>query len=91
MKKQVVLKVYGKVQGVFFRDSARSKAGELNLFGWVRNESEGTVGIVAEGEEENLKKLIEWCHGGGGKYSEVKKVDVAWREPTGQFNNFLVK
>lgn len=88
MKKQVILKIYGKVQGVFFRDSARRKAEELNLVGWVRNEPDGTVRIVAEGGEENLKKLIEWCRASGAEYSEVEKVDIDWREPTGQFSLF---
>ena len=59
MKKQTVLKIYGRVQGVFFRDSSRRKAKELGLSGWVRNEPDGTVQIVAEGEEKSLKKLIE--------------------------------
>ena len=62
--KHVNIKIYGKVQGVFFRDSSQRKAKELNLSGWVRNELDGTVQIVAEGEEKNLKELIEWCRAG---------------------------
>ncbi len=91
MKKRVVLKIYGKVQGVFFRDSAQRKAKELNLSGWVRNEPDGTVQIVAEGEEKDLKELIEWCRVGGAEYARVDKVNIEWLEPSGQFNNFIVK
>ncbi len=91
MKKRVVLKTYGKVQGVFFRDSAQRKAKELNLSGWVRNEPDGTVQIVAEGEEKDLKELIEWCRVGGAEYARVDKVNIEWLEPSGQFNNFIVK
>ena len=75
MQKQIVLKIYGKVQGVFFRDSSKKKARELNLSGWVRNESDGTVVIVAEGEEKNLKELIEWCKN-GPNHARVDKVEV---------------
>lgn len=91
MKKQVVLKIYGKVQGVFFRDSTERKAKELNLSGWVKNEPDGTVRIVAEGEEKDLKELIEWCRAGGAKYARVEKVDIEWLEPSYEFNNFIVK
>ncbi|KKP85758.1 MAG: Acylphosphatase [Candidatus Nomurabacteria bacterium GW2011_GWA1_35_8] len=90
MQKQVILKIYGKVQGVFFRDSSWRKAKELNLFGWVRNESDKTVQVVAEGQEEDLKELIEWCKNDPG-HSKVDKVDIKWFNPTNQFNDFLIK
>ena len=59
MKKRTDLKIYGKVQGVFFRDTARIEAEKLGLTGFVRNTPDGTVEIVAEGEDKNLKKFIE--------------------------------
>lgn len=90
MNKQIVLKIYGKVQGVFFRDGSRRKAKELNLFGWARNEPDGTVQVVAEGEEKDLKELIEWCQN-GSDHAKVEKVDIQWLEPTGQFNDFTIK
>lgn len=90
MRKRVILKIYGKVQGVFFRDSNRRKAGELNLSGWVRNEPDGTVLVVAEGQEEDLKELIEWCRN-GSDHAKVDRVDTEWFEPTGQFDGFIVK
>lgn len=90
MQKQVVLKIYGKVQGVFFRDSSRKKAKELNLSGWVRNEPDGTVRIVAEGEEGDLKELIEWCKN-GPNHADVDEVNVKWSDPTNQFSDFQIK
>ena len=90
MKKQVVLRIYGRVLGVFFRDSCKEKARELNLSGWVRNEPDDTVQIVAEGEEEDLKKLIEWCRN-GPDHARVGKVDVKWLDANGRFDNFIVK
>lgn len=91
MGKQVVLKVYGRVQGVVFRNSTKSKADELGLAGWVKNEDDGTVKIVAEGEENNLEKLIEWCKAGGSRFAKVEKVDVEWLTHSGEFNNFVIK
>ena len=55
------IRVQGKVQGVFFRASTQEKAEELGLKGWVRNEPDGSVLIHAEGDEEELRRLVEWC------------------------------
>lgn len=90
MKKQIVLKIYGKVQGVFFRDGSRRKAKELNLSGSVSNEPDGTVAVVAEGEEKDLKEFIEWCKN-GPDHAKVDKVDVEWAEPAGEFDDFTIK
>lgn len=90
MVKQIKIKIYGKVQGVFFRDSAVEKASDLNLVGEVSNLADGTVEIVAEGEEENLAKLIEWAKI-GPEMAEVAKIDLNYFEPTGNFSDFQVK
>jgi len=91
MKKQVVLKIYGRVQGVLFRYSSQKKAKDLNLSGWARNETDGTVQIVAEGEEKDLNEFINWCRSGEVGPAKVDKVDIEWQEPTGEFNDFSVK
>ena len=75
MKKHVTIKVHGKVQGVFFRASTKNKADELSVTGFVRNESDGTVYIEAEGEEEALKKFIAWCHQGPA-HAQVERCDI---------------
>lgn len=62
--KHVNIKVIGKVQGVFFRASTRSKADDLGVKGFVRNEPDGSVYIEAEGTEEQLNRLVEWCKEG---------------------------
>ncbi|MBI3501712.1 MAG: acylphosphatase [Bacteroidetes bacterium] len=66
--------VTGKVQGVFFRQSAMEIANQSGVKGFVRNEPNGNVFIEAEGEEEQLKKLIDWCKKGPTRaiVSEVK-------------------
>lgn len=90
MQKQISLKIHGEVQGVFFRDSSRIEAETLDLSGWVKNDPDGTVMVVAEGEDQKLKKFIEWCKY-GPDHAEVEKVSIQWAEATGQFNNFVVK
>lgn len=64
MKKHFSIRITGRVQGVFFRASTKERAEAFNLTGLVRNEPDGSVYAEAEGEEENLKKFIEWCHRG---------------------------
>lgn len=59
---QVLIK--GKVQGVFFRATAKDMAQALDLKGWVKNTSEGYVEAIATGSENNLHQFIEWCKKG---------------------------
>jgi acylphosphatase len=58
------IQVFGRVQGVFFRASTLRVATQLGITGWVKNESDGSVLISAEGEESQLLKLIAWCKQG---------------------------
>ncbi len=69
--------VHGRVQGVFFRASTQKKAEELGLAGWVKNRPDGTVEIHAEGQQETLEKLIEWCRQGPALAS-VSSIDLDW-------------
>ena len=69
------MKVYGKVQGVFFRASTQEKAEELGLTGFVRNEPDRTVYLEAEGDPESIKQLEAWVHR-GPEEARVDKVEV---------------
>ncbi len=55
------IQVIGKVQGVFYRKSARDVARQLGLKGFVRNEEDGSVIIAAEGIEDKLEDFLSWC------------------------------
>jgi acylphosphatase len=90
MTKRIVLKIYGRVQMVFYRDSTRRKAKKLGLVGWVKNEPDKTVKIIAEGEEGGLKELIDWCYN-GPMLAKVEKVDIEWGEAKGEFKEFEIK
>ncbi len=67
--------VTGKVQGVWYRQSAKSMAGELDIKGTVQNLADGSVNIIASGREDQLLKLIEWCEEGPPR-AHVLSVDV---------------
>ncbi len=82
------IKVFGRVQGVFFRDSARMKAEELGLAGFARNEPDGSVYIEAEGEEDALKEFLAWC-GKGPEFAKVTKVESAPGQEK-YFRGFLI-
>jgi acylphosphatase len=58
------IRVAGKVQGVFYRASARAEAERLGLGGFVRNEPDGSVYAEAEGEKDALDRFLEWCRRG---------------------------
>jgi len=59
--------IKGKVQGVFFRATAKDVADELNIKGWVKNTREGNVEITASGNKEHLDQFIQWCKKGPPK------------------------
>lgn len=58
------IRVTGRVQGVFYRASARAEAERLGLNGFVRNEPDGSVYAEAEGETDALERFVEWCRRG---------------------------
>lgn len=90
MAKQVHCVVRGRVQGVFFRASAQREAKRLGLTGWVRNLSDGSVEIVAEGEDERVRELLQWAQHGPSA-ARVDRVDTRWRSYTGEFADFRIE
>lgn len=85
--KEAVIK--GKVQGVFYRGSTKEKALELNVAGEVWNNPDGSVGLIAEGEEAQVDALLAWCWEGPFR-AEVLEVIVSVGTMKG-FENFKVK
>lgn len=89
MEQRVLILVKGRVQGVYFRASAAQTATELGIRGHVENLTDGNVRIVAEGETENLEKLIEWC-GKGPPRAEVESVELKWLPAERGFVDFRI-
>ncbi len=69
------ISINGRVQGVFFRDFVRKKARYLGIKGFVKNESDGSVYIEAEGEYDEMKEFIKFCKR-GPEMAEVEKLNV---------------
>ncbi len=69
------LKITGKVQGVFYRASAKTIADELNIKGWVKNDAEGNVISYVSGKIENILAFISWCRI-GPPLAEVLEVEI---------------
>ncbi|TNF49000.1 acylphosphatase [bacterium] len=88
-KHRVHMIVHGRVQGVFFRDSTRRVALEMNLTGIVRNLMDGSVEIIAEGPREELDKFVLWTHQGPPS-AVVDNVDVEFNEATGEYTTFSI-
>jgi acylphosphatase len=81
------LRVYGVVQGVGYRYFVRKAATELGLQGVVRNRSDGSVEVVAEGERSAINALIDQLKV-GPRYASVERIDPAWEEPAGDLDGF---
>ncbi|MCB9418783.1 MAG: acylphosphatase [Ardenticatenaceae bacterium] len=82
--------VYGRVQGVSFRYYTQQKANELNLTGWVANQPDRSVHVVAEGPTEQLEQMLKWLWQ-GSPAALVENVSTNWQEATGEFNRFSIR
>ncbi len=88
---RVRLRIYGRVQGVFFRATAREQAKRLGLTGYVKNEPDGSVTIEAQGPEEKINQFVIWCHN-GPPLAEVVRVDIEKNlEPIKEEKNFEIR
>ena len=84
------IKIYGKVQGVFFRHFTVIEANKLGIRGFVLNASDGTVEITAQADEEKLNEFISCCKHGPER-SRVDKVEVNNVSSHISFDNFEVR
>ena len=68
------MRIYGRVQKVLFRDSARTRGNKLGLKGFVRNREDGSVEIYAAGNKEQIEKLFQWA-ASGPPFASVKNCE----------------
>ena len=90
MRKRLHLFVSGRVQGVYYRASARDAARQFGLTGWVRNLPDGRVEALFEGDEEALRRMREWC-GTGPPGSRPRDLQESWLEDRGEFQTFEIR
>jgi acylphosphatase len=86
--KTIRLTIKGKVQGVFYRATAKDVADLIGIKGWVRNLPDNNVEITATASEETLQKFINWCKQGPPK-AKVEDVTVEELSPE-EFNGFRI-
>jgi len=89
VKKRIHLKIHGQVQGVSFRHYTKQVANKLNLTGWVKNNSDGTVELIVEGEEQAINKLKQACQ----KFPSAKidKIEENWSTCKNEFSAFNIE
>ena len=88
--KRLVAIVYGRVQGIGFRYFTQAQARRLGLTGHVRNRWDGAVEVMAEGQEEALRRLLNKLRI-GPRAAVVERVEVDWQEATNQYRGFGIR
>ena len=77
------VRIFGRVQGVFFRNWAMERARALGVRGWVRNRKDGSVELLAYGDDEAVESLLADCRT-GPPAAEVERIEVQVEEGEGQ-------
>lgn len=89
MKKASRFIIQGTVQGIFFRQFVKQHADDLKLRGFVRNLESSDVEVVAEGEAENLDRLLGFLKE-GPEHSQIRRVRVEEKKWSGDFREFKI-
>jgi len=83
-------KVYGKVQGVWFRKYTLDSARDIGVVGMVKNLVDGTVLVNAAGKNENLREFKELLENGSTN-SRVDKIDYSWEDLSIEYSTFEIE
>ncbi len=83
-------KVFGKVQGVWFRKYTLDSARDIGVVGMVKNLVDGTVLVNASGKDENLRKFKELLENGSPN-SRVDKIDYSWEDSSIKYSTFEIE
>lgn len=89
VKKATRLIVQGTVQGIFFRQFVKGHADDLKLRGFVRNLEDGTVEIIAEGDGEQIERLVGFVKK-GPEHAQIRNVKIKERKWSGEFKEFKI-
>jgi acylphosphatase len=88
--KRLEANIRGRVQGVSFRYYTQVEASRLDLTGWVRNERDGSVSVVAEGTETDLELFLTFLKN-GPRSAHVEQVSNSWSEAVMEFKDFSIR
>ena len=82
--------IIGRVQGVWFRQSTKIAADRHGVTGWCRNNPDGTVTAVLEGQESAVQAVLSWCKQ-GPDLARVDDIMIDWSTATGEFAEFSIR
>jgi len=88
-QQRIRLFISGKVQGVFFRQALKVIAIKNDVYGWVRNLSDGRVEALIEGKDLHVNAIVEWAHRGSAN-ARVDDIEIKNEKYTGEFSSFEV-
>lgn len=93
MQKRLECKITGLVQGVMFRDFVKRNAQKLGLTGTVENHPDGSVFVIVEGKEDDLKKFVLTLRKKpliSRMVARIENIEETWGEATGEFLDFII-
>jgi len=90
MAERISVTVTGRVQGVGYRYYVTDCAVDRGISGYVKNNPDGTVSVVAEGEEKNLRDFVEAMRAAGDPYIHVHDMSVTWETARQEFRGFFI-
>lgn len=90
MTRRAHVRVYGRVQGVYFRSETTERARGRGLSGWVRNNPDGSVEAVFEGDDRLVEEMVGWCRKGPAA-ARVERLEVDWETPAGEAGGFGIE
>ncbi len=85
-----LLKIHGKVQGVFYRDFVQENAQKLHVAGWVKNEADGSVSAFIQGENDNILALIDMLQA-GPSHADVTHIEKTILPTDNSLKDFTIK
>ncbi len=88
--KTVHITIMGRVQGVWFRATAKETADHMGLSGWARNTLDGNVEILAHGENDAVEQFVQWCREGPPS-AKIEKITVEEKETVPEEAGFRVR
>ena len=90
MTKSIKIKITGSVQGVGYRNFIKKVADRFEVKGYVKNEADGSVVIIASGEEKIINKIIDFCNN-GPRFARIDDIEINDIVLDEEFNNFEIR
>lgn len=87
---QALLKIQGRVQGVFYRSYAQEEAQALGLTGYIQNLPDDSVEALIQGPRAQIEMFIKWCREGSPS-AKVEDIKIQWQKPKKELKEFYIR